>query len=64
MNFWREPWTFRWGERGGEFHDAMIEERRAHFDGVRHAHAVDFGEDVAGKIIFLIEPEKRREWVC
>ncbi len=51
------------GQRGGEFHDAMIEERRADFDGVRHAHAVNLGEDVAGKIIFLIEPEEGREWV-
>ncbi len=47
------------GQRGGEFHDAMIEKRRPHFDGVRHAHAVDFGENIVGQKIFLIEPEDR-----
>ncbi len=41
----------------GELHDPMIEKRRPHLDGMRHADAVDFGEDIVRKIILLIEPE-------
>ena len=60
MNFWREPRIFKdAGKRGGEFDDAMIEKRRAHFDGVGHAHAVNFSQNVVGQKIFLIEPEVR-----
>ena len=38
----------------------MIEKRGANFHGMRHAHAVAFGQNVVGQIIFLIKPEKRR----
>jgi len=52
------------GQLCREFHDAMIEERRAHFDGMSHAHAVAFHQDVVGQIIFLIEPQKVRQSVA
>ena len=38
----------------------MIQERRPNFDGVSHADAIDFGQNVIGEEIFLIEPQKRR----
>ena len=50
----------RRGQPSGEFHDAVIEKRRPHFNGMRHADAVHFGEDVVGKEILLIEPQVRR----
>ena len=52
------------GQLCREFHDAMIEERRTHFDGMSHAHAVAFHQNVVGQIIFLIEPQKVRESVA
>ena len=54
-----EPWR----KRSGEFHDAVIEERRPHFNGVRHTHAVDLHQDVVRKVVFLIEPKVRRQIV-
>ncbi len=33
-------------------------ERRAHFDGMCHAHAVAFCQDVVGKIVLLIQPKE------
>ena len=44
-------------QRSGEFHDAVVQERRPDFDGVRHAHAVHLGQDVVGKILALVEPQ-------
>ncbi len=41
----------------------MIEKRRPHFHGVRHAHAVDFRQDIVGQKIFLVEPQIRREQI-
>src|SRR3979411_1855559 len=38
-------------QRGSKFHDAMIEKRRAHLQGMGHAHAVAFGKDVVSQII-------------
>ena len=62
ITFWREPWICRSaGQRSREFHDAVIEKRRAHFDGVGHADAVHFGENIVGKEIFLIEPQISRQ---
>ena len=52
------------GQLCGELHDAMIEERRAHFDGMSHAHAVAFHQNVVGQIIFLIEPQEVRQSVA
>ena len=47
-----------------ELHDAMIEERRTHFDGMSHAHAVAFHQNVVGQIIFLIKPQKVRQSIA
>ena len=44
-------------ERGGEFHDPMIEKRRPHFHRVRHAGVIHLGQDIVRKKVFLIEPE-------
>ena len=33
-------------QRGGEFHDAMIEKWRPHFERMRHAHAVHLRQNV------------------
>ena len=44
-------------EAGGEFHDAMIEERRADFERMRHAHAIRLVEDVVGKVILLVDEQ-------
>ena len=52
------------GQLCGELHDAMIEERRAHFDGMSHAHAVALHQNVIGQIIFLIEPQEVRQSVA
>src|SRR5882762_11869383 len=46
------------GQLCGELHDAMIEKRWTHFDGMSHAHAVAFHQNVIGQIIILIEPQK------
>ena len=46
------------GQLCGELHDAMIEKRWTHFDGMSHAHAVAFHQNVVGQIIILIEPQK------
>lgn len=42
---------------GGKFHDAMIQKRRPHFNGMRHAHSVHFGENIVRQKILLVEPE-------
>ncbi len=52
------------GQLCRELHDAMIEERRAHFDGMSHAHAVAFHQNVIGQIIFLIKPQKVRQSIA
>src|SRR5882762_5242538 len=51
------------GQLGCELHDAMIEEWRAHFDGMSHADAVALHQNVIGQIIFLIEPQEVRQSV-
>src|SRR5260370_23698262 len=38
----------------GKLHDAMIEEWWPHFDGMSHAHAVAFHQNVVCKLMFLI----------
>ena len=49
------------GQRGREFHDAMIEERRPHFQRMRHAHAIRLVQNIVGKKVSLIEPQIGRE---
>ena len=41
-----------------EFHDAVIQKRRTHFERMRHAHAVALVEDVVGQIVELIQPQE------
>ena len=58
ITFCREPWIFKLGgKRVREFHDPMIEKRRPHFDRMRHAGAIHFGQDIVRQKVFLIEPE-------
>ena len=45
----REAQQLGRGKVEGEFDDAVVEERTAHLEGMRHAHAVDLDEDVAGQ---------------
>ena len=45
----REAQQLGRGKVEGEFDDAVVEERAAHLEGMRHAHAVDLDEDVAGQ---------------
>ena len=59
INFCCEPANFESGrQRCGKFHDAVIEKRRADLQRMSHAHAVAFGEDIVGQVVFLIEPKK------
>src|ERR1700730_10733748 len=44
-------------ERGGEFHNSVVQKWRAYFDRMSHTHAVHLCQDIVWKIIFLIEPE-------
>ena len=44
-------------ERGGEFDDAVIQERRPHLERVRHAHAIALIQDVVGQIVMLIDEQ-------
>src|SRR5271168_1673739 len=39
----------------------MVKERRPDLDGVGHAHAVRFHQDVVRKIVLLIELKERRD---
>src|SRR5579859_2383420 len=39
----------------GKLDEAMIEKRRAHLERMRHAHAIDFLQDVVGEVVALIE---------
>ena len=41
----------------------MIENGGADFERIQHAHAVDFGENVADHVSFGIDVEKLAEWV-
>jgi hypothetical protein len=52
------------GEVGGELDDAVIEEDGADLDGVGHAHAVGFDEDVVGEEVLLVEFEEGGESVA
>lgn len=45
-------------KRSGEFHDPVIEKRRPDLNRVRHAGVVDLSQNIVGKKIFLIEPQK------
>src|SRR5258708_27172914 len=40
---------------GREFDDAVIEEGGTDFEGVRHAHSLDFCEQLVGQVVRLIE---------
>ena len=51
-------------ERACKLHDAMIEERRAHFHRMSHAGVVHLRQDVIRKKVFLIEPQKGRQIVA
>ncbi len=51
-------------QRRREFHDAVIQEGRPDFNGVRHAHAVYLRQDVVGQIPLLIEPQVRVQAVA
>ena len=51
------------GQRRGEFNDAVIEKWRAHLERMRHAHAIGFVQNIVGKKLFLIEPQKWRQIV-
>ena len=51
------------GQGSGELHDAMIQERGPHFDGMSHAHAVDLHQDIVRQIVLLIERQKRRKFL-
>ena len=42
-------------KRGREFDDAMIEEGRTNFERVRHAHSIDFSEQIIRQVVSLIE---------
>src|SRR5271165_753479 len=44
------------GQRGGEFHDAVVQKRRSHFHRVGHAHAVALYQDIVRQVILLVEP--------
>ena len=58
MAFWLDPRILsRSGRPGGEFHNPVIEQRRTHLKRVRHAHAVDFVEQVVGQVVQLIEQQ-------
>ncbi len=54
----------RVGQGGGKFKDAMVKERRPHFDGMGHAHAIRLHQNVIGQIVILIEREIRVESVA
>ena len=54
----------RRGNCRGEFNDAVIEERRPHFERVCHAHAIRLVQNIVGKKISLIEPQKRRQIIA
>src|ERR1700738_4652054 len=50
------------GRQGrSKFHDAGIEKRRKHLQGMAHAHAVAFGKNIVSKIIFLTQPQESRQ---
>ncbi len=54
----------RRGQRGSEFNDPVIEERRPHFQRMRHAHAVCLVQNIVGKKVSLIEPQIGRQIVA
>ena len=45
-------------QRGGEFHDPVIQKRRPHLQRVGHAHAVAFIQDIVRQVTQLVDPEK------
>ena len=47
------------GEGRGKFHDAVVEKGRTDFNGMGHAHAIGFHQNVIGKVVFLVELEIR-----
>ena len=38
------------GDGRGEVHDAVIQQRHAHFEGHRHAHPVHLGQDIVRQV--------------
>ena len=46
------------GQARGEFYNPVIQKRRTDFQGVRHAHAITLIQNVVGKVIELIGPQK------
>ncbi len=56
------PRSFRFDRQAGHpAHQLVIEQRLAHFQGVRHAGAVDLGEDVADQVGLHVEILHQRE---
>ena len=47
----------RCGQRCAELDNAMVKKGRPHLKRMSHAHAVGLGQDVIGKIVFLIKPQ-------
>ena len=46
---------------GCKLHDAVIDERRPDLDGMGHAYAVRFHQDVVRKVVLLVELKERRD---
>lgn len=42
-------------ESRGKLQNPMVQEGRTHFNGMRHAHTIDFGKEIVGQIVVLIE---------
>ena len=53
----RAPNLERRRQGGGKFDDTVVQERWAQLDGMGHAHAVRFDQDVVRQIILLVEPQ-------
>jgi hypothetical protein len=43
------------GKTGYPFDQLMVQQRHAHFQRVRHARPVHFGEDIANEISFHVQ---------
>lgn len=46
-----------------EFDNPVIEERRTHLYGVRHAHSIHLGENIIREKVLLVEPQVSRRVV-
>src|ERR1700761_9009133 len=45
------------GQLRGKLYDAVIEKWRAHFERMRHAHAIALIENVVGQVVVLIDEQ-------